>query len=58
MVYLFAHWKRKQTRHRTINAVQMAVHEFRDVHGSPTVAAITRQQAVTDRPNGATHDRP
>ena len=45
LTYLLEDWKRKQTRHRTINAVQAAVHEFRDVHGSLAVDAITRRHA-------------
>ena len=45
MLHLLEDWKRKQTRHRTINAFEMAVHEFREIHGSPAVQNITRQHA-------------
>ena len=45
MQHLFEDWKRKQTRHRTVNAVHMVVQEFREIHGSLAVQNITRQHA-------------
>ena len=45
MLHLLEDWKRKQTRHRTVKAFEMAVHEFREIHGSPAVEDITRQHA-------------
>lgn len=42
MLHLFEDWKRTQTRHRTINAVEAAVMEFRLLHGPIPVDCITR----------------
>ncbi|WP_157979364.1 site-specific integrase [Rhodoferax ferrireducens] len=45
LLHLYEDWKRKQTRHRTTNAVLKTVHEFREIHGSLAVESITRQHA-------------
>lgn len=45
MLHLFEDWKRIQSRHRTINAVETAVLEFRGLHGSIPVDSITRLMA-------------
>lgn len=45
LLHLFEDWKRKQTRPRTIGAVQNAVLEFHELHGSLAVEAINRQHA-------------
>lgn len=42
MLHLFEDWKRTQTRHRTINSVETAVLEFRELHGPIAVDCITR----------------
>jgi integrase len=45
MLHLFEDWRRKQTRHRTINAVEAAVLEFRTLHGPLAVEDITKTHA-------------
>lgn len=45
LLHLFEDWKRKQTRPRTIGAVQNAVLEFQELHGSLPVESINRQHA-------------
>lgn len=45
MLHLFEDWKQTQTRPRTINAVETAVLEFRALHGSVAVDAISRSMA-------------
>jgi len=45
LLHLFEDWKRKQSRPRTIGAVQNAVLEFHELHGSLPVEAINRQHA-------------
>lgn len=45
LLHLFEDWKRKQSRPRTIGAVQNAVLEFHELHGSLPVQAINRQHA-------------
>lgn len=45
LLHLFEDWKRKQARPRTIGAVQNAVLEFHELHGSLPVEAINRQHA-------------
>ena len=45
MMHLLEDWKRKQTRHRTVNAVTAVVSDFRDLHGPMPVHDITRQHA-------------
>ncbi len=45
LLHLFEDWKRKQTRPRTIGAVQKAVLEFHELHGSLSIASINRQHA-------------
>jgi integrase len=42
MLHLFEDWKHKQTRHRTVSAVQSVVMEFRQLHGPIAVEDITR----------------
>jgi hypothetical protein len=42
---LFEDWKRKQTRPSTIGAVQTAVLEFHELHGSLPIETINRQHA-------------
>lgn len=45
LLHLFEDWKRKQTRPRTIGAVQTAVLEFHELHGSLPIETINRQHA-------------
>ncbi|MFS2047477.1 DUF6538 domain-containing protein [Variovorax sp. Varisp41] len=45
MLHLFEDWKLKQTRERSIAAVESVVMDFRKLHGPLAVEAITRQQA-------------
>jgi integrase len=45
LLHLFEDWKRKQTRPRTIGAVQNAVLEFHELHGSLPIESINRQHA-------------
>lgn len=45
MLHLFEDWKQTQTRPRTINAVETAVLEFRELHGPVAVEAISRSMA-------------
>lgn len=45
LLHLLEDWKLTQTRHRTINAYQTAVLEFRELHGSIQVDVITRPMA-------------
>ncbi|GAA4340699.1 hypothetical protein GCM10023165_20880 [Variovorax defluvii] len=45
MLHLFEDWKLKQTRERSIAAVESVVMDFRKLHGPLAVEAITRQHA-------------
>lgn len=45
MLHLFEDWKRKQTRHRTVNAVEAAVMEFSELHGPLAVEDVTKGHA-------------
>jgi len=44
LLHLFEDWKLKQTKHRTISAVQTAVMEFRTLTGPLAVEDITRRR--------------
>lgn len=49
LLHLFEDWKRKQSRPRTTGAVQNAVLEFHELHGSLPVEGINRQRTRLPR---------